>query len=118
MVQISGYDNRFKRIDFPELGADIYVTIRNPKTQPPSKLKPEGIRLDEAGNPVDEDEAEVAMYKVLATLIRDWHVYDASSDEDEQPLLPLPATAEAVGLLPMEIINKIANELAAAVNPN
>lgn len=115
---MSGYDNRFKRIDFPDLGEDVYVTIRNPKTLPPSKLKPEGIRLDASGNPLNEDEAESAMYAVLATLVRDWRVYDASSDADDQPLLELPATANSVGRLPLAIINKIANELAAAVNPN
>lgn len=115
---MSGYDNRFRRMDFPDLGEGIYVTIRNPKTLPPSKLKPEGIRLDASGTPLNEDEAESAMYKVLASLVRDWHVYDASSDDDDQPLLELPATADAVGRLPLEIINRIAAELASAVNPD
>jgi hypothetical protein len=115
---MAGYDNRFKRIDFPALGSDIYVTIRNPKTLPPNKLRPEGIALDMNGNPKNESEAEQAMYAVLAKLIQDWHVYDASSEEDEQPVLPLPATPEAIGKLPMEIINKVATELASAANPN
>lgn len=118
MIPIPGYDNRFKRIDFPELGDGIFVTIRNPKTLPPKKLRPEGIALDASGNPKNEEEAEQAMYVVLAKLIQDWHVYDASSEEMEQPLLPLPATADLVSRLPMDIINKIANELASAANPN
>jgi hypothetical protein len=113
-----GYDNRFKRIDFPVLGEDVYVTIRNPKTLPPSVLRPEGISLDQNGNPASDEQAEAAMYKVLATLVRDWHVYDATSDADDQPLLELPATAAGVERLPLEIINKIATELAAATNPN
>lgn len=113
-----GYDNRFKRIDFPELGSDVFVTIRNPKTMPPSMLRPEGVALDANGNPLDEVEAEKAMYRVLATLVRDWNVYDASSDADEQPLLPLPATADSVERLPLAIINRVATELADAANPS
>ena len=113
-----GYDNRFKRIDFPDLGEGVYVTIRNPKTMPPSMLRPEGISLDAQGNPTNEADAEQAMYKVLATLVRDWYVFDASSDEDDQPRLGLPATAESIQCLPLEIINKIAAELALATNPS
>lgn len=113
-----GYDNRFKRIDFPELGEDVFITIRNPKTLPPSMMRPEGIRVDAAGNPVDEEETERAMYAVIAKLVRDWHVYDASSDEDEQPLLMLPATADKIGQLPLVILKALGNEIQVAVNPN
>lgn len=113
-----GYDNRFKRIDFADLGEGVFVTIRNPKTVPPSMLRPEGISLDAGGNPVNEEQAEHAMYKVLANLVRDWHVYDATSDDDEQPVLGLPATASSVEKLPLEIINRIAAELSAATNPS
>lgn len=113
-----GYDNRFKRIDFPELGEDVFITIRNPKTLPPSMMRPEGIRVDAAGNPVDEEETERAMYAVIAKLVRDWHVYDASSDEDEQPLLTLPATADKIGQLPLVILKALGNEIQVAINPN
>lgn len=112
-----GYDNRFKRVDFPDLGSGVYVMMRNPKTMPPSRLRPEGIALDAQGNPVNEAEAEKAMYKVLAALVHDWHVYDATSDADEQPVLDLPATSDSMEKLPLEIINKLASELANATNP-
>lgn len=118
MTPIPGYDNRFKRIDFPELGSDVYVTIRNPKTMAPSKLRPEGVQLDAQGNPANEDEAEAAMYGVMAALVRDWHVYDATSDDDDQPLLKLPATVEEITKLPLEILKKLSAELGAAVNPD
>lgn len=113
-----GYNNRFKRIDFPELGDDVFVTIRNPKTLPPQKMQPEGVQLDAQGNPVDEDAAEKAMYAVMATLVRDWLVYDASSDEDDQPLLTLPATAESIGKLPLEILRALGAEIRSVVNPS
>ncbi len=113
-----GYDNRFKRIDFADMGADVYVVIRNPKTMPPSMIRPEGVTMDANGNPVNEEQAEKAMYQVLATLIRDWRVYDATSDAEDQPLLELPATAASVGRLPLGIINRIASELGEATNPS
>lgn len=113
-----GYDNRFKRIDFPDLGDGVYVVLRNPKTLPPSKMKPEGIQLDATGNPVDEEDAERAMLAVIAKLVRDWNVYDASSDEDEQPLLPLPATTESMECLPLEILKRLSEEIRLAVNPS
>lgn len=118
LVPIPGYDNRFKRLDFNDLGEGVFVTIRNPKTVPPSMLRPEGISMDAAGNPTNEAQAERAMYKVLANLVRDWYVFDATSDEDEQPVLGLPATADSVEKLPLEIINRIASELALATNPS
>lgn len=118
MVQIPGYDNRFKRIDFPELGDGVYVTLRNPKTLPPSKMQPEGIQLNSDGNPVNEEDAERAMLAVIARLVRDWHVYDASSDEDDQPLLTLPATVESMECLPLEILKRLGEEIRLAVNPS
>jgi hypothetical protein len=113
-----GYDNRFKRLDFPDLGPDVYVTMRNAKTMAPSQLRPEGIPLGPDGNPLDDNEAERAMHAVLAKLVRDWHVYDATSDEDEQPLLGLPATDDDIRRLPLEILKKMTAELGAAANPS
>ena len=44
-----GYDNRFKTISFDDLGSGLWVTIRNPKTMPPGKLRPNDIPLDGNG---------------------------------------------------------------------
>lgn len=112
-----GYDNRFKTISFDDLGPGLWVTIRNPKTMPPARLRPNDIPVDGNGNPLNPEQAEFEMYRVLATLVKDWHLYDATSDDDDQPVLPLPATAELVACLPLGVINKMAEELAAATNP-
>lgn len=112
-----GYAERFKTIHFPELGDDLWVTIRNPKTMPPSALKTPDIVMGPDGMPVDEDKAEAEMYKLIASLVKSWRLYDATSDDDDQPVLPLPATAELVAKLPVAVFNKIVTEMSLATNP-
>lgn len=114
---MAGYADRFKTLTFDELGDELWITIRNPKTVPPSKLRPESIPLDASGNPINPEQAELQMYDVMAALIKDWHVYDATSDEDDQPVLPLPATAESIAKLPLGIILAISRELEGALSP-
>ena len=118
---MAGYANRLITIQFPELaeGDDkIYVTIRNPKRVPPSELRGRDVAMDAAGNPLDSEDAELAGYEVIAKLIVGWHVYDATSLEDDQPLLGLPATPESVAKLPLEIVNRIGETLGNAVSPD
>lgn len=120
-----GYANRVVTLDFKELSEDwetdpIRVTIRNPRLVPPNDLRPKGIDSE------DEDEVMQASFEAIARLIVGWHVYDASApielDSDgqatgDQPLLPLPATAELVAKLPLEIINRLGEEVQQASNP-
>jgi hypothetical protein len=72
--------------------------------------------MDAAGNPIDPEDAERAGYEVMAKLIVGWRVYDATSLDDNQPLLDLPATPESVAKLPLEIVNKIGETLGRAVD--
>jgi hypothetical protein len=115
---LAGYADRTVTLYFPDLGDEVYVTLRNPRTMPPSALKPKNLALDAQGQPVDEDAAELEVYEMFAKLVRDWCVYDATSDADDQPRLGLPATAELVQKLPASIITRITEELTRAVNPN
>lgn len=117
---MAGYANRSIKLPFPDLsepGDEVYVSIRNPRIVPPGELRGRDVALDENGQPVNPAEAEQAMYETLAKLVVSWHVYDGSDTGDDQALLPLPATAENVGKLPMEIINRIAEEVKEAGNP-
>lgn len=113
-----GYDNRFVTLKFPALGEGVFVTIRNPRVMPASMLRPEDIAMDANGQPVYPEEAERATNVMVAKLVRDWHVYDATSDEDEQPVLDLPATPESVAKLPLSIYLAIAEEVGKAANPS
>jgi len=123
---MAGYANRVIKKSFPELAEDgdyIEVIIRNPKTVPLPRLMP-----PEAEALVGEDGAGVAsastvqklgaMDGVLAGLVIGWHVYDATSDdEDDQPLLPLPATADSVAKLPSVIKSWMVDEVGKAMSP-
>jgi hypothetical protein len=115
-----GYANRIVTINFPELTADgdplIHVVMRNPRLVPPGEMMRGEVPLGPDGTP-DTKAAMSASYEILAKLIIGWHVYDATdASEGDQARLTLPATAAAVGKLPMEILNKLAEQLTA-VNP-
>ena len=88
---------------------------------PFDSLRPKGVAYDANGQPIDQDQANRAMYAVYASLIVNWRAYDASvplEDEDtEQPLLASPATAELFARLPLEIQNRIADEVRERQNP-
>jgi hypothetical protein len=107
---LAGYANRLITLTFPELtepGDDtIHVVMRNPKTVPAQELM--GESPDQAA---DETAQFRAGLQVLARLVVGWHVYDATSTADDQPPLPLPATADLVAKLPMEIQNQMAARL-------
>ncbi|MQS14523.1 hypothetical protein F7Q99_20200 [Streptomyces kaniharaensis] len=108
---MAGYANRIVTLDFPELTEPgdemIRVVMRNPKTVPGPEL------MADTPDNVTSEQAFQAGLAILAKLIVGWHVYDATSTADDQPPLPMPATADSVGRLPMEIQNRMAAELKA-----
>lgn len=112
-----GYANRTIKLDFPDLaepGDDIFVIIKNPKTVPLGELTPKGGGSVVDGQ-VDMEKAMPAMNGVIAGLVKAWHVYDATSLDDDQPVLPLPADADAVARLPHEITNRIIELVTGAI---
>jgi hypothetical protein len=127
-----GYANRVVTIPFPELSDDpedrIWVTMRNPKLVPVDEMRAaRNITLDAGGEPADSDSTMGAAYGVLSRLIVGWHVYDATvipqlnaagEDVSEQRLLPQAPgiTPAVVAKLPMEILNRLSEELKS-VNP-
>lgn len=118
---MSGYLNRFIDIPLDDIsGPGCFIQIHNPRVLPPSLLEPSTpVKLTADGQPVDPHAAEMAGYEVLSRLIRDWRVYDASVLEDDQPLLDLPATAEKIRRLPLEIILRLNKEMEKATpNPH
>lgn len=129
---MAGYANRVITRQFPELAEDgdsVWVTIRNPRTMPPSELRSKSnVETDAEGKVIETEEAMTAGNEVIAKLIIGWRVYDGSwvpkLDEDtgeplpgqEQPRLKLPATPQAVAKLPTPIFLWLGEELAK-VNP-
>lgn len=120
-----GYANPVITLEFKDLSQDwatdpIRVTIRNPRLVPPAELRPKGLDSE------DEDEVMRASFEVMARLVVGWRVYDASAPIDidadgnvvgEQPLLPHPATADLVAKLPLEIVNRLGEEVKQAGDP-
>lgn len=127
-----GYANRVITITFDELSDDpedrIWVCMRNPRLVPLDEMRSGSgdIALDAEGKPVDSGAATGAGYKVLAKLIIGWHAYDATvipvldaagNDVSVPVLLPqAPVTVAAVAKLPMAILNRLMEEMAA-INP-
>lgn len=120
-----GYANRLKYIDFPELGDDIRVILRNPALMTADELAGDNVAIDPVtGLPADMDAAKRSMYGTIAKLVVGWTCYDATApmfDEDgqeiDQPALPLPATAASVAKLPSAILTRLAESVKQAVNP-
>lgn len=112
-----GYKDRTVLLEFPELvddGDECWVRIRNPKLMPPSMLMPDDVPTSPDGQPVDVKAAEQATYAMMAKMVQSWHVWDATDDSDEPPLLGDP-TPEAFAKLPVEIVMRITGEIADAV---
>lgn len=112
-----GYANKLVRLDFSDLGEGCFVTIRNPKLLTDGQLKGPDLELDEHGRPKDRAAASAASREVMARIVVSWCVWDPEDDADDPPPLPLPATPELVGKLPLEIVARISEELEAAVSP-
>lgn len=130
------YTNPYVLLQFPELGDDVSILLKNPQLLPPSEITPEDVPVDDKGQPLDSKAAQEAMYKVFAKIIVAWKVYDATAaspvevaaDADpvalfesfgaseEQPRLGA-ITAENVGRLPVRVINRLMEELSRVADP-
>src|SRR2546430_5198410 len=110
-----GYLNRFVELDLSEYGKGCFITIHNPKVVPQSMLEPKTrIQLVD-GKPVDPEAATQGTREVIAGLVKEWRVYDASGLDDEQPELPLPATPESVAKLPFGVFAQLDKLIVAAI---
>ena len=99
--------------DLPDLGDDVIVTIRNPQLLSLEKLQPRDVPLKEDGTPVNNADATMATYEMIAKLITSWNVFDAEDDSEDPPPLG-DVTVENVAKLPMAILTAITDKL----NPN
>lgn len=134
---MAGYNNPYVLLQFPELGDDVSVLMRNPQLLPPSEVTPKDVPLDDRGQPLDPQQAQEAMYEVFARVIVAWKVYDASEPaalelgddvdpvalfeslgavQDPQPRLG-PVTVENIGRMPLRIINRVMEEISRVADP-
>ncbi|NUR65142.1 MAG: hypothetical protein HOQ47_05225 [Streptomyces sp.] len=130
------YTNPWVLLEFPELGDDVSVLLKNPQLMPPDSLTPEDIPLDDKGEPVNPKDAQNETYKIIARLIVSWKVYEAfdpdealdiDPDDDPAEVFALlgagtqkrfgKVTPEAVGRLPMAILGRLMEEIGRVTNP-
>ncbi|MFK0045537.1 hypothetical protein ACIQU4_15690 [Streptomyces sp. NPDC090741] len=133
---MSGYTNPYVLLKFPDLGSDVSVLMRNPQLLPQNVLTPRDVPLDEHGQPVDQQDANEAMYEVFARVIVAWKVYDGSQampleiTEDADPVALFESlgqggdqprlgaiTTDNVAKMPMRIIKSVMEEIAQVADP-
>jgi hypothetical protein len=133
---MSGYTNPYVLLQFPDLGDDVSVLMKNPQLLPPSEIQPEDVPTDDNGQPLDQKAAQEAMYKVMAKLIVSWKVYEAFSDGDALDIDPDAdpvdifaalgtgeqtrlgkITTENIARLPLAILNRIGEEVGRVADP-
>ena len=133
---MSGYTNPYVLLQFPELGDDVSVLMKNPQLLPPTDLTPEDVAVDDEGKPLDNQAANEAGYKMMAGIIVAWKVYEAFSPSDALDIDPdadpaalfeslssgTPArigkvTPENVSRLPMVILKRIMEEIGRVTDP-
>lgn len=102
---MTGYTNILIKREYPDLGENVYVEYRNPKTAAADTLS-----SDEMGN-VSQKQIN---YSIIAKLLRHWHVYDATVDENAA-LLEGPADAAMVARMPGVIVRDILSDIAEAL---
>ncbi|NUP38167.1 MAG: hypothetical protein HOY76_14420 [Streptomyces sp.] len=131
-----GYTNPYVLLQFPEVGDDVSVLMRNPQLMPPEALVPEDVPTDEKGEPLNSGDAMQASYKLIASLIVAWKVYEAFGSTDALDVDPDadPAeifarleggtqerigkvSAENVGRLPAVVLKRIMKEIEGVANP-
>lgn len=113
---MAGYANRTVYLEWPDLTEEgsptVHLIIKNPKIVPLDELQPADVGPDGG-----EAAARAATYRVIASLIKAGHVYDATSLDDDQPLLPLPMTPDSVARLPMEILKTVSDLVMEVLTP-
>lgn len=130
------YAEPYKLLTFPELGDDVSVLIKNPQLMPPDALTPEDVPVNDKGEPLNPKDGMAASYKLIAGLIVAWKVYEAfdptdaldvDTDADPADIFARlgsgaqqrfgKVTPEAVGRLPMAILQRLMEEIGRVTNP-
>lgn len=101
-----GYTNRIIRVEYPDLGDGVFVEYRNPRTAAADQLS-----SDDNNNMSNRK----ISYVIIAKLLRNWHVYDATVDDDDAPELEGPATPEMVAKMPGVIVRDLMDSITEAL---
>lgn len=116
---MAGYKDRVVTLEFDEDedGGRVYIALRNPRKVPGTEMALRQVPRDSEGNAIDQLDEAMAIFEVYAKLIVGWRVYDATSTDENQPLLDSPATPELVAKLPRDIQERLAKEVWTPTDP-
>lgn len=108
------------RLDFPELGDDCHVIIRNPMLMSQDELTPDlSIALNDEGRPVDMEAARLASVDLSGTLIVSWVMWDINDPSEDPEVLPLPSEdPKSMSKVPSPVVAAISKRVVAAVRPS
>jgi hypothetical protein len=93
---MAGYSNPYILRTYPDLGDRVSVLMRNPKLLPPAEITPRDVPVDDRGQPLDQADAQQAMFEVIARIVVKWRVFDGSAAAPDLPELNLDADPETL----------------------
>jgi len=107
---------RLLRQDFPQLGDDVWVEMKNPLLLPIDCLRPqvEPRRLPDGS--LDMQHVAEMGYALTARLITAWSVYDAT-DESDDPARLVEVNPENLQKIPAPVEVWIAARMSEATRP-
>jgi hypothetical protein len=121
-----GYLNRVIQLDFPDLAGTepdtgrsiIWLTIKNPRLMSGNDLIAAGttVRRDADGNITMNNRTAEEAFGGFAKLVIAGNVLDPTVDSDDPPTLRMPPEPADVAKYPIEVLNRIGEELTKA-NP-
>jgi hypothetical protein len=119
------YLPRTVRKDFPELGPDVWVEIRNPLRLPDALLVPRKAKMTPViedgvtiGENFDMEDVTLALEETIAALVLRWHVYDESAEADNVEIPVSECGPETLrNKVPRVIVKWLLTQHSEAVNP-
>lgn len=109
--------HRKLRKDFPTLGDDVWVEMRNPRMLPMDRLQPQVVIRTLPDGSLDPEHAREVGCQVAAGLVTAWHVFDATDDSDDPRWLE-QINGETFRLLPAPVEIWIGTQMNEATSPS
>ncbi len=117
---MAGYTaHRVLRHEFPELGPDVWVELKNPYLLPANRLNPAREPRRLPNGTVDMADVAKIGYDLYSWLVVDWNVYPAWDGESEMDTEPLgPPSPETLARVPTPVEVWITEQVSAAGRPS
>jgi hypothetical protein len=124
-VPKGGYAQRITRISMNEFRLEgqpeLWVEMRNPGLMAPNSIDEitdglKGMKMGDDGEPVSSGDTKVIL-ETMGKMLRRWCMWDATSDEDEPPMLPETVTLEMLGKAPLGVLAALGKAFKELQNP-